>query len=37
VHNPSKTEARLARWQNGVIGWLQSRRAARRLMFEGAA
>jgi indolepyruvate ferredoxin oxidoreductase, alpha subunit len=37
VHNPSVWEVRLARFRSRVIGWLQSRRAARRLSFEGAA
>jgi indolepyruvate ferredoxin oxidoreductase, alpha subunit len=37
VHNPSKWEAKLAAFRTRVIGWLQSRRAARRLSFEGPA
>jgi indolepyruvate ferredoxin oxidoreductase, alpha subunit len=37
VHNPSRIEARLARFRSRVIGRLQSRRAARRLSFEGLA
>jgi indolepyruvate ferredoxin oxidoreductase alpha subunit len=36
VHNPSRIEARLARFRAWVIGWLQARRAARRLSFGGA-
>jgi indolepyruvate ferredoxin oxidoreductase alpha subunit len=37
VHNPTGWEVRLARFRSRVIGWLQSRRAARRLSFEEAA
>jgi len=37
VHNPSGWETRIARLRSRIIGWLQSRRAARRLSFEGAA
>jgi indolepyruvate ferredoxin oxidoreductase alpha subunit len=37
VHNPSKWEARMAAFRAKVIGWLQSRRAARRLDFGGTA
>ncbi|MDZ4086391.1 MAG: indolepyruvate ferredoxin oxidoreductase subunit alpha [Tabrizicola sp.] len=37
VHNPSKWEAKMAAFRTHVIGWLQSRRAARRLTFEGTA
>jgi indolepyruvate ferredoxin oxidoreductase alpha subunit len=37
VHNPSKWERRRATLRARVIGWLQSRRAARRLTFEGTA
>lgn len=37
VHNPSKREARLAAFRAWVIGWLQSRRALRRLDFGGTA
>ena len=37
VHNPSKWESRLASFRARVIGWLQARRAARRLDFGGAA
>jgi indolepyruvate ferredoxin oxidoreductase alpha subunit len=37
VHNPSAFERRWAGVRARVIGWLQSRRAARRLVFEGAA
>ena len=37
VHNPSAFERRWAGVRTRVIGWLQSRRAARRLVFEGAA
>ncbi|MFN3576350.1 MAG: thiamine pyrophosphate-dependent enzyme, partial [Tabrizicola sp.] len=37
VHNPSKREKRMAAFRARVIGWLQSRRAARRLDFGGAA
>jgi indolepyruvate ferredoxin oxidoreductase alpha subunit len=36
VHNPSKLEARWAGLRARVIGWLQARRAARRLSFEAA-
>ena len=36
VHNPSAFERRWAGVRARVIGWLQSRRAARRLVFEGA-
>ena len=36
VHNPSAWELRLARMRSRVIGWLQARRAARRLNFDGA-
>ena len=34
VHNPSAFERRLSAFRLGVIGWLQTRRAARRLSFE---
>jgi indolepyruvate ferredoxin oxidoreductase alpha subunit len=37
VHNPAPWEARLARVRTRIIGWLQTRRAARRLTFEGTA
>jgi indolepyruvate ferredoxin oxidoreductase, alpha subunit len=38
VHNPSaRGNPRLAASATRVIGWLQSRRAARRLSFEGPA
>ena len=37
VHNPTPWEARLARVRTRIIGWLQARRAARRLTFEGTA
>jgi indolepyruvate ferredoxin oxidoreductase alpha subunit len=37
VHNPSKWEAKMAAFRTKVIGWLQSRRAARRLDFGGTA
>lgn len=37
VHNPSRWEARMAAFRARVIGWLQSRRAARRLDFGGTA
>jgi indolepyruvate ferredoxin oxidoreductase, alpha subunit len=37
VHNPSAWESRMARFATRIIGWLQSRRAARRLNFEGTA
>jgi indolepyruvate ferredoxin oxidoreductase alpha subunit len=37
IHNPSKWETRLAAFRARVIGWLQARRAARRLDFGGAA
>ena len=36
VHNPGAWEKRLARLRAGIIGWLQARRDARRLSFEGA-
>jgi indolepyruvate ferredoxin oxidoreductase alpha subunit len=34
VHNPGRWERRRARLRARVIGWLQARRAARRLTFE---
>ena len=34
VHNPGPWERRLAALRARVIGWLQARRAARRLMFD---
>jgi indolepyruvate ferredoxin oxidoreductase alpha subunit len=34
VHNPTKWEARRAAFRARVTGWLQARRAARRLTFE---
>ncbi|MFZ9198380.1 MAG: thiamine pyrophosphate-dependent enzyme [Paracoccaceae bacterium] len=37
VHNPTAWETRMAGFRARVIGWLQTRRAARRLTFEGAA
>jgi indolepyruvate ferredoxin oxidoreductase alpha subunit len=37
VHNPTAWETRMAGFRARVIGWLQARRAARRLTFEGAA
>mgnify|MGYP005749666245 CR=1 FL=1 len=37
VHNPSAMETRIAKWRDAIIGWLQSRRAARRLNFGEAA
>jgi indolepyruvate ferredoxin oxidoreductase, alpha subunit len=37
VHNPGAWEARLGRFRARIIGWLQSRRAARRLDFGGPA
>ncbi|EYD76991.1 Indolepyruvate oxidoreductase subunit IorA [Rubellimicrobium mesophilum DSM 19309] len=37
VHNPTPWEARVASWRGRVIGWLQSRRQARRLSFEGVS
>jgi indolepyruvate ferredoxin oxidoreductase, alpha subunit len=37
VHNPGPWEARLATLRARIIGWLQARRAARRLDFTGAA
>ena len=37
VHNPSRLEARFAAFRARVIGWLQSRRAAKRLSFEVSA
>lgn len=36
VHNPSALEARWAGFRARVIGWLQARRAAKRLTFEAA-
>ncbi len=33
VHNPEPWEVRIAGWRNAVIGWLQRRRDARRLVF----
>lgn len=36
VHNPGRWEARIARFRNRIIGWLQTRRAARRLSFGDA-
>ena len=37
VHNPSAFEKRLAGFRARVIGWLQRRRDAKRLVFGGAA
>ena len=37
VHNPSAFETRLAGFRARVIGWLQRRRDAKRLVFGGAA
>lgn len=37
VHNPSKWEIRRASLRARIIGWLQSRRAARRISFEASA
>ena len=37
VHNPSGFETRLAGFRARVIGWLQRRRDAKRLVFGGAA
>lgn len=37
VHNPSPWEKRMAAFRARVIGWLQRRRDANRLTFEGAA
>ena len=37
VHNPGRFEAWLSRWRRRTIGWLQARRAARQLGFDGAA
>lgn len=37
VHNPSPFERRLAGFRARVIGWLQRRRDAKRLVFGGAA
>lgn len=37
VHNPSAWEKRMAAFRARVIGWLQRRRDANRLTFEGAA
>ncbi|PQO23743.1 indolepyruvate ferredoxin oxidoreductase [Rhodobacteraceae bacterium WD3A24] len=34
IHNPSPWEQRLDRWRRGIIGWLQARRARRRLNFD---
>ena len=34
VHNPTGWERRRAAWRARIIGWLQARRAARRLSFE---
>lgn len=34
VHNPSRLEARLNGWRQGIIGWLARRRTARRLSFD---
>ncbi|MDB5657431.1 MAG: indolepyruvate ferredoxin oxidoreductase subunit alpha [Cypionkella sp.] len=36
VHNPSKFEMRLAGFRARMIGWLQRRRDAKRLVFGGA-
>jgi len=33
IHNPGRWETRIARLRTSVIGWLQARRAARRLSF----
>ncbi len=37
VHNPSAFERRLAGFRGRMIGWLQRRRDAKRLVFGGAA
>jgi len=37
VHNPTPVERRLSRLRKSVIGWLQARRAARRLTWEEPA
>jgi len=37
VHNPGPWERRKAAFRARIIGWLQARRDARRLTFEGAA
>jgi indolepyruvate ferredoxin oxidoreductase alpha subunit len=37
VHNPTRWEVRIGTLRARIIGWLQSRRAARRLTFGGAA
>lgn len=37
VHNPTPVERRLSRLRKSVIGWLQARRAARRLSWEEPA
>ncbi|NBZ86370.1 indolepyruvate ferredoxin oxidoreductase subunit alpha [Stagnihabitans tardus] len=37
VHNPTATESRWAAFRARVISWLQSRRAAKSLTFEGIA
>lgn len=34
VHNPSAFEQRLHRWRQGIITWLQARRARKRLDFD---
>ena len=37
VHNPGKWERRRADWRRRAIGWLQDRRASRRLTWEAGA
>jgi indolepyruvate ferredoxin oxidoreductase alpha subunit len=37
VHNPTRLEARMNGWRQGVIGWLARRRAAKQLSFEEAS
>ncbi|MBL3705721.1 indolepyruvate ferredoxin oxidoreductase [Sulfitobacter sp. BDSS02] len=37
VHNPGKWERRRAEWRRRAIGWLQDRRASRRLTWEAGA
>jgi len=37
VHNPGKWETKQAGWRAKIIAWLQTRREAKRLRFEGIA
>ncbi|MCB1312229.1 MAG: indolepyruvate ferredoxin oxidoreductase subunit alpha [Sedimentitalea sp.] len=37
VHNPGRFERTRAAWRESIIGWLQRRRAARRLRFDEVA